>query len=267
MKLSAILMATAVAVAPVAAHAAGPGTVAYMTGSSDPFGLAATDPGSPEHAMLLIYGPGGYDRFQGFDNAIFDAGYTAIYMEGSDVASSEFLATYDASAATAYVAAGGRLYVNAAISDWGQLSEFAVANGIRLKPGTSTSADSIWHSDNGAGFAWTGTPFAAGIIDDSDISIIGAFAPISGDAGRVYGWYFDDSSFGYLFVGTMTAPALHSAEGGRLRTNLTCLWNGGPDEVCGTVIPPIPEPATWAMMIAGFGLVGAAARRQRRLSA
>jgi hypothetical protein len=30
---------------------------------------------------------------------------------------------------------------------------------------------------------------------------------------------------------------------------------------------PIPEPATWAMMIAGFGLVGAAARRQRRLSA
>lgn len=27
---------------------------------------------------------------------------------------------------------------------------------------------------------------------------------------------------------------------------------------------PIPEPATWAMMIAGFGLVGAGMRRQRR---
>jgi hypothetical protein len=30
---------------------------------------------------------------------------------------------------------------------------------------------------------------------------------------------------------------------------------------------PVPEPATWAMMIAGFGLVGAAARKRRRLSA
>ncbi|TPE62428.1 choice-of-anchor A family protein [Sandaracinobacter neustonicus] len=29
----------------------------------------------------------------------------------------------------------------------------------------------------------------------------------------------------------------------------------------------VPEPATWAMMIAGFGLVGAAARRRRRISA
>lgn len=26
---------------------------------------------------------------------------------------------------------------------------------------------------------------------------------------------------------------------------------------------PVPEPATWAMMIAGFGLIGATARRQR----
>ena len=28
---------------------------------------------------------------------------------------------------------------------------------------------------------------------------------------------------------------------------------------------PVPEPATWAMMIAGFGLVGAGLRRRRRL--
>jgi hypothetical protein len=31
--------------------------------------------------------------------------------------------------------------------------------------------------------------------------------------------------------------------------------------------PAIPEPATWAMMIAGFGLVGAAMRRQRPATA
>jgi hypothetical protein len=33
------------------------------------------------------------------------------------------------------------------------------------------------------------------------------------------------------------------------------------------VTPPIPEPATWAMLIAGFGLVGATARRRKTLAA
>ncbi|WP_448581531.1 PEPxxWA-CTERM sorting domain-containing protein [Thermaurantiacus sp.] len=32
----------------------------------------------------------------------------------------------------------------------------------------------------------------------------------------------------------------------------------------GMLIPYVPEPGTWAMMIAGFGLVGAAARRRRQ---
>nr|WP_235890272.1 PEPxxWA-CTERM sorting domain-containing protein [Sandaracinobacter neustonicus] len=34
-----------------------------------------------------------------------------------------------------------------------------------------------------------------------------------------------------------------------------------------SVLPAVPEPATWAMLIAGFGLVGAAARRRRALAA
>lgn len=35
----------------------------------------------------------------------------------------------------------------------------------------------------------------------------------------------------------------------------------------GTIIPGVPEPTTWAMLIAGFGLVGAAARRRRPITA
>jgi hypothetical protein len=31
------------------------------------------------------------------------------------------------------------------------------------------------------------------------------------------------------------------------------------------LIPTVPEPATWAMMIAGFGGVGGMARQRRRL--
>jgi hypothetical protein len=30
--------------------------------------------------------------------------------------------------------------------------------------------------------------------------------------------------------------------------------------------PAVPEPATWAMMIAGFGMVGFAMRRSRKVS-
>jgi hypothetical protein len=38
----------------------------------------------------------------------------------------------------------------------------------------------------------------------------------------------------------------------------------GTGAICGTITgPAVPEPATWAMMIAGFGLVGGMARRRR----
>lgn len=56
-------------------------------------------------------------------------------------------------------------------------------------------------------------------------------------------------------------------------------WQGGGDEQWGLdnvvltydgvrdVVPGIPEPGTWALMIAGFGMAGAALRRRRTLTA
>jgi len=38
------------------------------------------------------------------------------------------------------------------------------------------------------------------------------------------------------------------------------------DNLATTPISPIPEPATWAMMITGFGLVGASLRRRRSVA-
>lgn len=45
--------------------------------------------------------------------------------------------------------------------------------------------------------------------------------------------------------------------------------NIGPllDNIVLEIGSPVPEPATWAMMIAGFGLVGGAMRRRRKLTA
>ncbi len=42
-------------------------------------------------------------------------------------------------------------------------------------------------------------------------------------------------------------------------------WRGA--LIGGVPIDPVPEPGTWAMLIAGFGLVGFAARRRRALAA
>ena len=41
-------------------------------------------------------------------------------------------------------------------------------------------------------------------------------------------------------------------------TFTTVFWNR-PDH---TAVAPVPEPASWAMMLAGFGLVGGALRRR-----
>ncbi|WP_188764074.1 PEPxxWA-CTERM sorting domain-containing protein, partial [Sandarakinorhabdus glacialis] len=38
------------------------------------------------------------------------------------------------------------------------------------------------------------------------------------------------------------------------------------DNFVGDAVGGVPEPATWGMMIVGFGLVGAAARRRKALA-
>ncbi|MBS0502770.1 MAG: cistern family PEP-CTERM protein, partial [Proteobacteria bacterium] len=50
-------------------------------------------------------------------------------------------------------------------------------------------------------------------------------------------------------------------------SNFATRWQAGQNGASasggGTIVTAVPEPATWAMMIAGFGLAGAAIRRRR----
>lgn len=98
-----------------------------------------------------------------------------------------------------------------------------------------------------------------------------------GDGGRVIA--YSDVNLGGTQIGTGNVGS--GAFGGLISDSairsiqLTCDFNG--DYACGAydiqfgtlaVAPPaVPEPASWAMMIAGFGLAGVALRRRapRRL--
>jgi hypothetical protein len=81
------------------------------------------------------------------------------------------------------------------------------------------------------------------------LTIIGAhFGDVSGPAGNVsVFWLFDFGAEGADFV-TLDDPTGWS--------NATLYTTGDP--------PGVPEPATWAMMLLGFGAAGTALRRSRR---
>ncbi len=86
------------------------------------------------------------------------------------------------------------------------------------------------------------------------------------------GFFYDNEpvvSYDFLFPHISSNFSLTIRAGG-------AGWQGGTDESWGidnfalsaiTADGGVPEPATWAMLIAGFGLVGAAARRRTALTA
>jgi hypothetical protein len=81
-------------------------------------------------------------------------------------------------------------------------------------------------------------------------TIIGAhFGNVNGPAGNVsVFWLFDFGATGADFV------VLDYPQG----------WSNAALYTTGTGTPGVPEPATWAMMLVGFGAAGAALRRGRR---
>jgi hypothetical protein len=130
--------------------------------------------------------------------------------------------------------------------------------------------------------------------DDGGV-VTGSFTGIDGDADGQLSW-FDGEVSGFVAVytgGTLVADQLwttgslfglvYDLDGEPLGDGVTLDVEGigaanakaffaiGPGpiglcdigEPCGVIETVIPEPGTWAMMIAGFGLVGATLRRRR----
>lgn len=76
--------------------------------------------------------------------------------------------------------------------------------------------------------------------------------------------YFNSAPGDTTFTG-MADATYRQVPGG-----CSVLWNAGAEDLCGWLsfkltydyTPPVPEPATWAMMMLGFGAIGYAMRRR-----
>lgn len=99
------------------------------------------------------------------------------------------------------------------------------------------------------------------------------------DVGETFSWLLDvdpadpfaptPTIFGSDLIGALVYVDFSNG----LRGSGSIVAVAGNDEAGQLVIntftptPPIPEPSTWALMISGFGLAGAALRRRNRLQA
>lgn len=92
---------------------------------------------------------------------------------------------------------------------------------------------------------------------------------VSGKSYKIYAAYNLQIIPGEFYMGEITLNALHTgtigidAPGGSF-TSLSGEFLGFAQTPDQPVVPGIPEPASWAMLILGFGLVGGVARRRER---
>ena len=115
---------------------------------------------------------------------------------------------------------------------------------------------------------YMGSPDATdGLVNHLTLTVNGGLGPIvltgTDDLGRPSSSQVGDGNQGdgFLITYTFSPQTVHS---------LTFSQSGGPafefDNVAGVSVP-IPEPASWALMIGGFGLAGATLRAKRRQAA
>lgn len=127
---------------------------------------------------------------------------------------------------------------------------------VKYTPGTDT---------NGAfSFVVESQPLAIPTSADSFITAIGnstgqysgltSLEFYSSNVGGLFGNYFGAQ----IYSGSTSAPAIFQSG------SFAALFDNNPN-LAGTVtISAVPEPATWAMMLIGFGAVGFVMRRRRQ---
>jgi hypothetical protein len=227
-------------------------TIVYMTGTSDPWGVSPSNPGSPDSAMNQAFGAGNWDKRYGFDISVFAGSYDFVYLDGGNGTSSQFDSFFSASTVAAletFVTGGGRLLVNAARWTAGDLNlgfgmtlrgdQFSATGMLAVDPNGALSA-------NGAGTSWTANDFSHDTVSGGLINyIVGTEGAVL--AGGSYG-------LGFYLAGGITSPRFHSIGGNELRANILNYAAN---------VSAVPLPAALPLYMAALGLAGLAARRRK----
>jgi hypothetical protein len=245
-------------------------THVYMTGEDAPWGISADDNGSPEAAMQIALGKTDWKSAFGFTTDVFN-GATFVYLEGGDGSGlAKFLESGGRDAVESFVKSGGAVLVNAARNDGDEAVNagfgLTLTGGRYSDIGKLTDAGFRIGLDGGdAGTRWSGNYFSHDSVSCELYGCKTALSFIDGSEGStLMGAAFGK---GFLMVGGMTAPFWQSDGGANLRANMITHASAqsalvSADELATAGV--VPEPASWAMMIAGFGLIGFEVRRRRK---
>ncbi len=154
------------------------------------------------------------------------------------------------------------------ILDFGPAGIYQNVN-LNFTANTSSSivdAGETWEQNGWAGslvFTWEGQNLLTATFDGAVLAI--KKSPTNNQSGALVMAGLCGSTLCYtsdiLDVGNLVVNNFALSFSGI--TNYNATGGNFTASGSGTFAGAIPEPATWAMMIAGFGLVGAAARRRR----
>ena len=248
--IAVALLSTAALAAPAMA-----GNI-YMTGAGNPWGQTTN-----EQAMDAAFGAGNWTKLQGFTASAF-TGNSFVFMDGGDSQATEFgnFVTANSAAFGSFLASGGHALVQVAPNQ-NDYTSYVLPEGLTIDgihdysyPTASSTASltaaglAAGLDQNGAGASWMGGYFAHS-------AVFGGNCLISGQGGCIF------ANAGNLWAGGETTTNFHyNGDPLQLRVNELKLASGN-------AAGAVPEPASWAMMIAGFGLVGAVMRRRATMLA
>lgn len=118
---------------------------------------------------------------------------------------------------------------------------------------------------------WTSlsATLGSGIFWASNAALGPTFASANGGQKTLSAWIADNGSSSLTVFGVSTGVG-SGWDGGIFNgavDHIAFGFNGGPSVNFDFAVAGVPEPASWALMIGGFGLVGAVARRRRAVAA
>jgi hypothetical protein len=139
----------------------------------------------------------------------------------------------------------------------------ALFGGAQSASGVITTSDVLTTSPlNMMGYAVTSI---SGTLNGSAINGLSGFQG-SNNFYYTTGSFVDGSGIGFTTVGGASASLYFASAVQRFQLTTVSPFSTGYVTATSSLVAAVPEAATWAMMLVGFGMVGAAMRYRRRSS-